>query len=148
MRDVIGKEVIRLMKKHKTNNPFEIARAENIMILREPLGEIRGYYNKYVQQKMIHINWNLEENSFSGRFTCAHELGHVRLHPNANTPFLRKNTYFSINKFEREANTFAVFMLISKDILLPYEGFTIEQIACAEGIPVQALRLRFNLESY
>ncbi|MFC0905858.1 ImmA/IrrE family metallo-endopeptidase [Clostridium sp. MT-14] len=145
MRDVIEKEVLRLIKKHKTNNPFEIARAENIMILKEPLGNINGYYNKYVRQRMIHINRELEENSFSGRFTCAHELGHIRFHPNANTPFLRNTTLFSINKLEIQANTFAAFMTIPKDILLPYKGFTLVQIACAEGIPVQALKLRFNM---
>lgn len=144
MRELLEKEVKRLIKKHKTNNPFEIAKAENIMIFKEPLGEINGYYNKYVRQKMIHINSNLDESSFKGLFTCSHELCHAKIHPNSNTPFLRNNTFFSINKLEIQANTFAAFMTVPNDILLLYKGFTLEQISCATNIPVQALKLRFN----
>lgn len=144
LRELLEKEVKRLIKKHKTNNPFEIAKAENIMIFREPLGEINGYYNKYVRQKMIHINSNLDVSSFKGLFTCSHELCHAKFHPDSNTPFLRNNTLFSVNKLEVQANTFAAFMTIPKNILLGYNGFTLQQIACAEGIPVQALKLRFN----
>lgn len=144
LRELLEEEVKKLIRKHKTNNPFDIARAENIMIFREPLGEINGYYNKYVRQKMIHINSNLDESSFKGLFTCSHELCHAKVHPNSNTPFLRDSTLFSVDKLEVQANTFAAFMIIPKDILLHYEGFTLQQIAYAEGIPVQALKLRFN----
>jgi hypothetical protein len=37
---IIKGKVDSLVKKHKTNNPFEIASAENIIILLEPLGSI------------------------------------------------------------------------------------------------------------
>ncbi|AGK97365.1 ImmA/IrrE family metallo-endopeptidase [Clostridium pasteurianum] len=143
MRKVIKEEVERLIKKHKTNDPFEIAASEHILIFEEPLGLINGYYNKFVRQKMIHINSNLKDHKFKKFFTCAHELGHATIHPNANTPFLRNNTFFSIDRLEIEANTFAVFMTIPEDLLFAYEGFTCEQISKAEDIPVQALKLRF-----
>ena len=48
------------------------------------------------------------------RTVCAHELGHAVLHTHANTPFLRKNTFFSVDKLEIEANTFAALLLIDK----------------------------------
>lgn len=50
-------------------------------------------------------------------FVCAHELGHALLHRNINTPFLSKNTLFSIDKIERQANTFAVELLLPDNIL-------------------------------
>ena len=34
------------------------------------------------------------------------------MHPKANTPFLKNNTLFSINRLEIEANQFAVDLLI------------------------------------
>jgi Zn-dependent peptidase ImmA (M78 family) len=43
---------------------------------------------------------------------AVHELGHAFLHQKANTPFLRKNTFFSDEKIEMEANTFAVELLV------------------------------------
>ncbi|MGQ0440076.1 ImmA/IrrE family metallo-endopeptidase, partial [Bacillus sp. B-TM1] len=36
------------------------------------------------------------------RTVCAHELGHAVLHTHANTPFLRKNTFFSISNLSTE----------------------------------------------
>lgn len=144
MKELIEKEVKRLIKQYKTNNPFEIASAKHILVSREPLGSINGYYNKFVRQKMIHINSDLEDH-FREFFTCAHELGHAVIHPDANTPFLRDNTYFSINKLEREANTFAALMVIPENILITYNSFTLKQISCAEGIPLDALKLRFNI---
>lgn len=143
MRDFIQKEVDRLVKKHKTNNPFEIASGENILVLVEPLGSINGYYNKFVRQKMIHINSDL---SYTKQlFTCGHELGHSVLHTNANTPFLRDNTFYSINKLEREANIFVSTLLIPKYIINTYEGYTLEEIALREYIPIELLKLRFNV---
>ena len=104
-----------LISKYKTNNPQEIAQELGIIILFEPLGEINGYYNTAFRQKFIHINNTLVE--AKQKFTIAHELGHALLHPKANTPFLRDNTLFSINKLEIEANKFAVDLLITDEAI-------------------------------
>lgn len=101
--DFIQEKVTRLYKKYNTKNPFELAKLLNITILYEELGEINGYYNSYVREKMIHINNNLDYKK--QLFTCAHELGHAIMHPNSSTPF-------SINKLEMEANQFAIDLLI------------------------------------
>lgn len=133
-----------LVKKHKTNNPFELASGENVIVLLEPLGSTNGYYNKIFRQKFIHINNNL---SYTKQlYTCAHELGHVVLHPNANTPFLRDNTFYSVNKLELEANIFTSKLLIPIDIIDYYKDLTLEQISVAENIPLQLLKLRFNIK--
>lgn len=50
-------------------------------------------------------------------FICAHELGYAIFHPDANTHFLKKNTLFSTESIELEANFFAVRLLFSKKFL-------------------------------
>lgn len=144
MRHNIDNEIDKLVKKYKTNNPFDIAKSKNIIIIKEPLGSINGYYNKFVRQKIIHVN---EDLSYTKQlYTCGHELGHALLHPNANTPFLINSTFYSVSKLEKQANYFAARLLIPPNILTAYEGYTIEQIACAESIPLPLLKLRFNIE--
>lgn len=140
---IIKGKADKLVKKHKTNNPFEIANAENIIILLEHLGSINGYYNKLLRQKFIHINNELSYNQ--QLFTCGHELGHAVLHADANTPFLRDTTFFSINKLEREANIFTSALLIPSDIIQVYPEYTLEQISIAESIPLELLYLQFNI---
>lgn len=109
--ELIRKKIDKLIKIHGTNCPFKIAKNMGIQISFENLGSIYGYYSKSFQIKLIHINENLSEGK--KKFTCYHELGHAILHPNANTPFLKKNTLFSSEKIEVEANSFAVGMLFS-----------------------------------
>lgn len=129
----IKKLVTQIIKKYKTNNPFELAEALGIDVLYENLGSINGYYTKILRCKFIHVNYNLDETR--QRYTIAHELGHALLHPNANTPFLREKTLFSVDKLERQANTFAVELLMPDSLIQQYEGYTIHNIADIVGIP-------------
>ncbi len=82
----IKEYVLRIVKKHDTTNPFEIAERKNIIVLFEDLGNTLGFYNTYKRLKFIHINNKINENT--QRFVCAHELDHAVLHPKANTPLL------------------------------------------------------------
>jgi len=145
MDDFIIREVERLKRKYGTINPFEIAEGEKIIIYKEPLGTIRGYYNKYVRQKSIHINCNLSERQ--QYVTCGHELAHATLHPNANTPMFRDNTFYSINKLERQANKFDAHLLIDIESIDKYllENYSYEQIAAALNLPVELIKIRFNI---
>ncbi|MGF7046338.1 Zn-dependent peptidase ImmA (M78 family) [Paenibacillus sp. DS2015] len=128
---IVQREVSNLLMKYGTNNPFDISSQKNILIFYEELGDIWGYYNLFVRVPMIHINNELTE--FNSRFTCAHELGHYILHPNVNTPFLKKNTLFCVSKIEREANHFATHLLIGNDV--PYPDETKAQFLTRNGIP-------------
>lgn len=145
MDDFIIREVERLKKEHGTNNPFDIAEAEKIIIYREPLGSIRGYYNKYVRQKNIHINCDLSERQ--QYVTCGHELAHAIIHPNANTPFFRSNTFYSINKLERQANKFDAYLLCDMKCIDRYllENCSYEQIASILNLPIELIKIRFNI---
>lgn len=131
----IKETVTELYRKYGTRDPFEIARQHRILITFEPLGTINGYYSKSYRTQVIHINQDLPEQH--QRWTCCHELGHAILHPKANTPFLRKNTLFSIDRYEVEANRFAVELRYPAQYLLEeFEGCTTNQIAQALALPV------------
>jgi Zn-dependent peptidase ImmA (M78 family) len=107
----IKDEVSKMCKKYKTNNPYELASMMNIQVIPWNLHEeINGFYKYDKRNKYIFINSNLDYECQS--FVCCHELGHAVCHPRANTPFLRKNTLFSIDRIEVEANTFAIELLI------------------------------------
>lgn len=135
-------EAVKLIKKYGTNNPFEIAKRLGVVVIYEPLGNAFGYYNSYKRIKFIHINEELREKS--ALFVCAHELGHVTQHPKANTPFMRKNTLFSLERIEVEANTFAVELLLPDSVIYEHkhENLTINEIANIYGVPEEVAHLK------
>ena len=129
----IKRTVEKLMRKYNTNNSFKLAESLNIIVKYDDLGNTWGYFITYKRIKIIHINNNLEE--WLQRYTCAHELGHSILHKGVPTPFLKKHTLFSIDKIERQANTFAVELLLPDNVIAQYEGYTVHNIADIVGIP-------------
>ncbi|MFZ2462632.1 MAG: ImmA/IrrE family metallo-endopeptidase [Caldibacillus thermoamylovorans] len=130
-------KVNQLIKNHKTNNPFEIAEQLNIHVHELPMcEEINGFYKYEKRNRFIIINEFLD--SQRKRFVCAHELGHAVLHTKSNTPFLRANTFYSIDKIEREANEFAVNLLLYDKGLEDYE--TKFDILRENGIPYEMER--------
>lgn len=122
-----------LCSRYGTRDPLDIIGQKRIVVLYEPLGAIRGFYSRNFRQQFIHINEDIPE--VERRFVAAHELGHAVLHPQANTPFLREKTLFSVNRLEVEANRFAAALLYSDEDLLPFMDFTSEQTATALGLP-------------
>lgn len=124
------------IERAKSNNPFEIAKSRKIIIRYFPLGYTLGFYMKSSRQKVITLNSN--NNEYLMKFVCAHELGHAILHPNENTPFLHKNTLYSRDKIEREANEFAVHLLLFNNKLENYE--TKFDILRENGIPYEMER--------
>lgn len=131
-----------LCKKHDTRNPFELAKRLNINVTFEPLGSVRGFYARSFRHRVIHINVDLHEQQ--QLFTCAHELGHAIMHPNLNTLFLKTNTFFHVNKFETDANRFAVHMLYHDDFFKEMKDFTIHQVAACLNLPVSLVEYRLR----
>lgn len=115
----------------RLDDPYEIAGRLGITIKKEDLGSIFGYFYKYKNITTIHINSSLEEDM--AKFTCLHELGHSLLHPKLNLPFLNKNSHFPANKFEREANRFAVLFMVGDR--LPEDNETKSQFLNRCGVP-------------
>ena len=125
-----------------TSDPFELAERLNITIVCKPLGSVNGFYINSDGVKIVNVNNVLEHKR--KKLTIAHELGHAILHPNMNTPFMREHTFFSINKFEIEANTFAAHLLIPENELREYqlERYTTQQIAGIYHLPEELVNLR------
>lgn len=143
--DITIKNIVsELVKQNNTSNPYELASILNISVFHEDLGTINGYYNKPLRMKQIHINCLLNEHD--AEYTCAHELGHAILHPNANTPFLRSNTLISVDKMEIEANSFAVNLLIPDEKIR--EGiekyYTSKQLSRLLGYNQKLIELRLK----
>ncbi len=104
----------------------------------ENLGNSLGYFSNMYRTFIIHIN---EAISYEKQlFTIAHELGHVILHPDLNTAFLKENTYYSTDKSECEANEFATELLF-------HQGggpcITVNEALEAYGIPNRQLYKNF-----
>lgn len=141
----IKKIVQDLINEHKTNDPFEIAHEKKIQVIQYDLHEdIYGFYRCVRRNRFIFINSNLTERKKF--FTLGHELGHSTCHPEVNTPFMRSNTYFSIDKIEHQANRFAVELLLTDDLVQEYlaEQMTIYEIAALHQIPVELVKLKFK----
>ena len=142
MKKVINQKINYLVKKYKTNNPFELAELLNIHTLFWDFPEeVNGLYQYEKREKFIYINSSLD--SQEKLFVCGHELGHAILHPKLNCTFIKTHTYLNLNKYEKEANLFAADLLIPANILEDYPGFTLEQISNAENIPLELLKLKF-----
>jgi len=138
----IKRKVDELIKKYKTNDPYQIAKLKNIEIQYADLGNTLGFYFHDSRIKFININNKLSAEM--QRFVCAHELGHAILHPRSNTPFLKKNTFFSIDKIEVEANTFAVELLLLDEAIYEYRDSNLSMYEACEmhGIPRELSHLK------
>ena len=134
VRSKVDKLIATLVRRYKTNCPFALAEGLNINIRFADLGEhTRGIYYCKLRRRFIVINSRL--NSFWQRFICAHELGHDRLHRGFNRFFLDEQSLQNTNKYERQANTFAVNLLLANSEVIP--GETIGQLFMKAGIPYE-----------
>lgn len=134
--------VEKLIEKHASNNPFIIAENLNVIIIYSNMRNTLGFFSKYNRSKFIHLNCNLNNNLKN--FVCAHELGHSILHPDVNTPFLKKHTLFSMDKIEREANKFAVELLLPDKLLQEYGECSLFNIAPIMGVPDKLTSLKLS----
>ncbi len=139
----IQKEVTTLIQKYRTNDPFLLAECLNIHVLFRFLHQqINGFYKYEKRNKYIVINKSLSDQL--QKFVCAHELGHAVLHKDINTPFMRNYTFFSVDKIEVEANTFAVELLMPNSSLYELQdtNLTIYEAAELYGVPKEVCHLK------
>ena len=140
----IKEKVQYLYEKYNTRNPFTLAKYLKIEIFYWDLPpDIKGFYQYEKRNGLIFINSNL--NVEEQLIVCAHELGHAILHTKLNTPFMRTNTLFSVDKIEVQANTFAAYLLIPDENLFDsYDRMTIFDIAALYNVPVKLVELKFK----
>lgn len=122
----------KLVRKCKTNCPFRIAKEFNyhVRFFELPMN-IYGFYQRTLKRHFIVINSNYPYEW--QRFTCAHELGHIQLHKGYSFTFIEDHTLFNPDRYEREANQFAVALLTFGQEIL--DGETIENFFRRNLIP-------------
>lgn len=130
----VQETVLDLINKHGTSDPFKIAELMGIKVIFEPLGNSMGYFSCLYRTAIIHINDNLPYEK--QLLTCAHELGHITLHPEINTAFLKANTYYSHERYEKEANEFMIELLFKQG---SNQVITTKEIYEDYGIPEKIL---------
>ncbi len=134
------KIAVAIMRKFQTNDPFVIAQHLGVTILWSDMRNTLGFFCQYKRSKFIHLNSNMPE--MLQYMVCAHELAHSILHPHINTPYLKMRTLFSTDKIERQANTFAVELLIPDKLLQEHSGVSVHDIAAKLGIPPKLIELK------
>ncbi|KAA9231651.1 MULTISPECIES: ImmA/IrrE family metallo-endopeptidase [Aerococcus] len=105
---MIIEKVRSLVKRYKTNDPFEIAEHFGIEILYAPLDSVNGCYWKVYGQKIIIVNSNQDERLY--KFIVAHELCHALYH--SSLTCLYTQGYHVKEKYERQAHEFATKLLM------------------------------------
>ncbi len=138
----IKKKADELARKFQTRNPFEIIRGLNVILLFVPLIDTRAFYQYFKRNNIIYIDENLPRHEQI--FECAHEMGHMFLHKKANAIFMDTRTGFNTSRFEKEADTFAMDLLVDDNTLIEYRDYSIEQLSRLLGYERKLIELRLK----
>ena len=136
----------RLIERHDTRDPFQLARLLGYYVKFINTKKQKGFCKIYLNNYFIFINSNMSLQM--QRMTCAHELGHLLLHKDALTirDYLVEMEIFDItNQRELEANQFAANLLIDEEELLELlrEGNDVVRIASMLNVNVNMLMVKF-----
>lgn len=137
----------RLARQYGTRDPFRLAAELGISVFHAHLGSTWGYSVTSCRIPCVCLSDNLDEKFLS--FTLAHEIGHFLLHRRLSFPFLAYHTFFGTDHFEREANTFAVELLLPDEILREYPDCPVSNLARLQGIPEKfAETVRWAIDAF
>lgn len=141
MRDIRSK-VDKLVKYHKTRNPFEMVKGMNVILVSYPLEGVRGFYQYFKRNNIIYIDETLSDTD--QKFVLAHEIGHMVLHKKSNAIFMDTRTCLNTSRYEMEADTFAMHLLISDEDMEEYRNYTLEQLSRILGYHQKLIELRLK----
>lgn len=144
MTEHIAQAAQSLVKRRKTRDPFEIARAEGIhVLLADDFKNLKGMYKVIKRSRFIFVNSSLDKPM--RRIVCAHELGHDMLHrERAKLDILNDTLLFGVeSKMEYEANIFAALLLLDSEEVLAMakNGYTAQYIAATMCTDVNLVAL-------
>lgn len=131
-----------LVSKYGARDPFAISEQMGFIVVLAPLVQMRGFQQCAKRRRLIYINSDLDE--WQQRLVCAHELAHHLLHRGMNRIFMDHSTGIVTEKFENEANRFAVCLVYSDEELQPYLSLGIERAAAYMGIGCELAQYRMN----
>ena len=103
---------------------------------------IHGQRSNILRLHIIYVDDRLPEHIIL--FVIAHELGHVFLHKNSNAIFMDTRTHFVKNKYENEANLFAMNLLISDEDIEEHLEYTTSQLSRLFGYEKSLIELRLK----
>lgn len=138
----IPKIIDALVRKYHTRNPFEIIENMNVILVFYPLEEVKGFYQYFQRNNIIYIDERLSDKEKI--FVCAHELGHMLLHKNANAIFMDSRTNLNTSKYELEADRFAINLLISNEDIESSLEYTLPQLSRIFGYREKLIELRLK----
>lgn len=140
----IKKRADKLARFYRTRNPFEIIQGMNVILVTYPLEGVRGFYQYFQRNNIIYIDEKLSD--IERKFVLAHELGHMILHKKSNAIFMDTRTHFNTNRFEHEADLFAMTLLLSDEMISEYQqnGFSSDQIARITGYHQKLIEIRLG----
>lgn len=138
----IPKIIDTLVRKYHTRNPFEIIENMNVILVFYPLEEVKGFYQYFQRNNLIYIDERLSDKE--KMFVCAHELGHMLLHKNANAIFMDSRTNLNTSKYELEADRFAINLLISNEDIESSLEYTLPQLSRMLGYQEKIIELRLR----
>lgn len=128
-----------LVRQFGTSSPFELCDYLRIRVLRSELPEsVRGLSFQQPQDGGSVILLNRGMGVRESRYCCAHELGHVLLHPGLNAQAMSDLTDLCVPKLEHEADFFAGCLMIGpsfEEWSSCFDPLSEEQLACLSGLP-------------
>lgn len=130
------------VKKCNSRNPFDIAKYLNIQLQIGDLGTPCGCYMFLKNHRCIFLNENLSENEMN--LVMSHELGHAIMHRKLNCYFIRNKTLLLNSKIEKEANLFAVDLLIPDSTISDNCNLTTSQLSRLLGYEEKIINLRLS----
>lgn len=130
----------RLARCHGTRDPFRIAAALGFIVIDTPLKGIRGFHHYTQRCHIIYLDDGLDEQE--RRWVCAHEIAHALLHKGLNHLFMDAHTHMVTNRYEVEADRFAVQLLYGDDFLQDFLEVSTTQVAECLGISYELAQYR------
>lgn len=130
-----------IIKKAASADPFAICRYLDIPVIHTDLGSLKGFTTTNYRIKTIFINEKLGE--IEAKYSCAHELGHILMRHDYNKLWMANNTFFNLNRYENEANRFAIHLLLEpyRDEIDQMEYPSNDNISNLTGVPIEYLNL-------
>ena len=137
----------KLVRKHKTRDPFTIAQALGIeVLLRNDFKRQKGVFKIVANNSFIFVNANLSDEMLT--LGCAHELGHALLHRSLGLQAgLVEFEVFNITtQCEYDANVFAATLLLDDQEVLDaaQDGYDVVQTARSMGVNVNLMLLKMT----
>ena len=139
MKQKILMTIENIKTRYGTLDPKQICDILNISITKAELPkETNGFYISMLGRKAIVINSSLSPTQ--EKYCLAHELGHALLHEELNWAFLSQNTCFVTQKYEREADLFAVYLLLGQPIKEKLIGIPLQLISEKFCLPIESVK--------